>query len=81
MKNKLYSWIDFILGVGQIGSVIMVVYKFVLLIEYTARDTSYNFKELATPIALWAFIAGVASLIREKIDDDDFDDESYDYEE
>lgn len=81
MKEKLYSWIDLILGVGQIGSIIMAVYKFVLLIEYTARDTSCNFKELTAPIALWVFIAGVVSMIRDKIEYDDSDYEFYDYKE
>ncbi len=81
MKNKLYSWIDLILGVGQIGSIIMAVYKFVLLMAYATQDTPCSIEELAAPIAWWFFIAGVVSMIRDKIEYDDFDDELHDEEE
>lgn len=81
MKNKLYSWIDLILGVGQIGSIIMAVYKFVLLMTYATQDTLCSIEELAAPIALWVFIAGVVSMIRDKIEYDDSDYEFYDYKE
>lgn len=80
-KKMFYSWFDFILGVGQIGSIIMAIYRFVLLMAYTTRDTPYNIEELAAPIALWFFIAGVVSIIRDKIEYDDFNDELCDEEE
>lgn len=81
MKKKIYSWIDFVFGVSQIGSIIMAAYRFVILMERTTQDTPYDIKELAAPIALWVFIAGVASMIRDKIDYDNYDDEFYDEEE
>lgn len=77
MKNKtrkmLYSCFDLILGICQIGSIVMAVYKFITMIVCATDDFAQGAEVLFAPIAAWAFIAGCIALVRFKIEDGLFD--------
>lgn len=77
MKNKtrkmLYSCFDLILGICQIGSIVMAVYKFITMMVCTYDSVALNAEVFIAPIAAWAFIAGCIALVRFKIEDGLFD--------
>lgn len=77
MKNEtrkmLYSCFDLILGICQIGSIVMAVYKFITMTVCATNDFAQGAEALFAPIAAWAFIAGCIALVRFKIEDGLFD--------